>query len=174
MKGSTEACNKLSLRTTVSTRSSAFGPGWRVYSLLNWKRESVAMVTVSRRGTECKQGAEPDHRTYFIRRQRKKDATCKRQTKLQFIVSGVYSTRRYETQRNRHHISDGRDFRFPPRRISELLSSGLPLSEWRWIHNDVSRQTVGSILRVRGFLNPEDGTDGFSRNVGKNLPLFAA
>lgn len=45
------------------------------------------MATVSRRGTECKHGAQPDHGTYFIRTLRKKDATSKRQTKLQFIVS---------------------------------------------------------------------------------------
>jgi len=94
MEGRTEACNKLSLRTTVSTRSLVFGSGWRVYSLLNWNRECVAMGTVSCRGTECKQGVEPDHGTYFIRRQRKKDATCKRQTKLQFIVSELYSNRK--------------------------------------------------------------------------------
>ena len=129
MERSTEACNKLSLRTTVSTRSLVFGSGWRVYSLLNWNRECVAMATVSRRGTECKQGVEPDHGTYFIRRQRKKDATCKRQTQLQFIVSGLCSTRCNETQRSRQRIWDVRDLRLPSRRSWELRSSRLSRNE---------------------------------------------
>jgi len=32
----------------------------------------------------------------------------------------------------------------------------------------------GNFLRTFGFLNPEDGTDRLSRNVGKILPLLAA
>jgi len=51
------------------------------------------------------------------------------------------------------------------------------------ILTDVSEQPIGPIFegqeiregrRKRDFLTPEDGTDKFSRNVGKELPLLAA
>jgi len=39
----------------------------------------------------------------------------------------------------------------------------------------ISYRRFGTICRYYpfGFLNPEDGTDGLSRNVGNELPLLA-
>jgi hypothetical protein len=36
------------------------------------------------------------------------------------------------------------------------------------------RREVSENWALFGFLNPEDGTDKLSRNVGKKLPLLAA
>jgi hypothetical protein len=41
----------------------------------------------------------------------------------------------------------------------------------------ISYRRFGSIIKGQdyfGFLTPEDGTDSFSRNVGKKVPLLAA
>jgi hypothetical protein len=48
--------------------------------------------------------------------------------------------------------------------------------EW-YFHTDVSGQNIGPIFKgqiVLGLFNVEDGTEKLSRNVGTELPLYAA